>query len=331
MKVKKFNIISEDISDDEWFKKYKIEIDNRFYYAIGTARYSYDIYDAYGNFLEEKQFLDDDTSKENFNRIYDDDLPKEVIDTMHKRGKELLSNFVGDLKQKGFKNTKIISNDDISSTEERGYSDMSKNQLNDLINQSIDSGDFKTAQEISKYIKESLKLNNKDMKVKKFNQLNEDISKKEADELGITKKDLEGGITNDEYDEIINFIMELKGASDTGVITDEEKVLSEILLQIVNHPFDRNLDYETSYHRRLGFIRNNKDKKIEEGISRTYSEFYEDVYNDLINRGLDDMQAGEYMDYYDGKGYLHDSWENGMSPKETINHLKVDGKIKWYK
>lgn len=102
------------------------------------------------------------------------------------------------------------------------------------------------------------------MKIKKFNNLNEDISRKEANNLGIKKHDLVGGITIKEYREIIDFIENLKKKAIANTITDEEKVLSEIFLQLINikNLNEDNLNYNIYFHRRLSFIKNNKDKKI---------------------------------------------------------------------
>lgn len=189
------------------------------------------------------------------------------------------------------------------------------------------------------------------MKIKKFNQLFENdsqwadeeinkwekdkkentISRKKLDELGLSESDLKGGITEEEYNYVISFISELKNKNEDNIITDKEKVLSEILLQIVEHPFDRNLDFETTFHRRLGFIKNNKNKIISESIKRTYSEFLEDVMNELMNRGLTDEQADQYINYWHGKNlpYL---WKDGYSPELAIEELKDSkGKITWLK
>jgi hypothetical protein len=101
------------------------------------------------------------------------------------------------------------------------------------------------------------------MKIKKFNQINEEISREEANKRGITELDLTGGITQDEYDYILMKINELKLFSDAGNISDEEKALSEVLYMIMLKP-DKGLDYDTHYHRRLGFIKANKNNKIED-------------------------------------------------------------------
>lgn len=102
------------------------------------------------------------------------------------------------------------------------------------------------------------------MEVKKFNQINEEITRKEMDDMDVTERDLVGGISTEEYDKIISFVQDLQRKENIKEITDEEKVLSEVLLQLINHPFDRSLDFEIGYHRRLGFVKGNKDKKIED-------------------------------------------------------------------
>jgi hypothetical protein len=72
--------------------------------------------------------------------------------------------------------------------------------------------------------------------------------------------------------------------------------------------------------------------KVNEGISRTYDEFIDDLRNELMGRGLTDEEMSQYIDYWHGKGYLHLLWEEGSSPDDAIEQLKEDDdKIKWYK
>ncbi len=73
--------------------------------------------------------------------------------------------------------------------------------------------------------------------------------------------------------------------------------------------------------------------KINEGISRTYEEFLDDLKNELMGKGLTDEEISQYIYYWHGKGYLHLLWEEGISAYDAIDDLKDndDDKIKWYK
>jgi hypothetical protein len=90
------------------------------------------------------------------------------------------------------------------------------------------------------------------MKLKRFKQINE--------ELDVTENDLVGGISNQEYNNIIDFVGDLRGKSVSGKISDSERVLSEVLHMIITKEKD-NLDYNTYYQRRLSFIKRNKNNK----------------------------------------------------------------------
>ena len=71
-----------------------------------------------------------------------------------------------------------------------------------------------------------------------------------------TNQDLVGGISMAEYDEIIKFVEKLKDKSTTNNITDEDKVLSEILYSLIKEK-DK-LDFKSYYLRRLSTIQSNK-------------------------------------------------------------------------
>lgn len=103
------------------------------------------------------------------------------------------------------------------------------------------------------------------MKIKKFNELNEGVYK------DMNERDLKGGITNEEYDQIIKFVKDLDRKSDIEnpwnrgeTLSDEEKVISEILLMITKNYKNETFDFNTYYHRRLGFIKANKNKNIKD-------------------------------------------------------------------
>lgn len=96
------------------------------------------------------------------------------------------------------------------------------------------------------------------MKIKRFNQMNE--------ELDLTEKDLVGGLELDEYKEIIDYVKNLERKADKEnpfnrgeELTDDEKIISEILYNITTKP-ERGYDYNTYYHRRKGFVSLNKNK-----------------------------------------------------------------------
>ena len=243
MKIKKFNESSEFIN------YYKFSMDNKFYYGVANPDGTNLIYDAYGEFIEEGTISDEIKQIENtITKIEYKDLPKEIVDALEaeqptdEEVEDRLNDFRGE-----------IEKDKMLQPKERTYADMSQKELNDLINQAIDSGDFVTAQEISQFMGES--------KVFKFN---EKLEQELADH---------GGITQEEYKEIIDFVHHLSIKADTdenpfknklveeqGELTDEEKTLSEILWNIIKHP-ERGYDYDTHYHRRLGYIKGNKNKK----------------------------------------------------------------------
>lgn len=113
------------------------------------------------------------------------------------------------------------------------------------------------------------------MKIKKFNEsIRDEMKPKDREDVvaafakqGISEQDILGGLTQDEYGEIIDFVKDLQTKADNEEnpfkkedISDEERTLSEVLLNIAQHPFDRNLDYDMFYNRRLGFIKSNKNK-----------------------------------------------------------------------
>ena len=93
------------------------------------------------------------------------------------------------------------------------------------------------------------------MKLKRYNQMNEEL-------FGLNPKhgnDI-GGISTEKYNEIKDFISNLVQKLKIHTITDEEKVLSEIFYMMVTKEKD-NLDYDTYYHDRLSFIKENKYPK----------------------------------------------------------------------
>jgi len=87
------------------------------------------------------------------------------------------------------------------------------------------------------------------------------ISRKELKDIGLRERDLRGGISSDEMLEIQKYFWYLTEKYETEALTDKEKVIMEIIYNIIKNP-ERGYDYEVHFHRRLGFIQNNKNKII---------------------------------------------------------------------
>ena len=85
-----------------------------------------------------------------------------------------------------------------------------------------------------------------------FNKKNIQITEKIEN---LSKYDTNGGISDDEFSDILRNISELY--SRRSDLTDNEKILTEILYNILTKP-ERGYNYDTYYHRRMGFIKNNK-------------------------------------------------------------------------
>lgn len=94
------------------------------------------------------------------------------------------------------------------------------------------------------------------MKLKRYNEINENNS----------YGDLEGGISYQDYDEIIKFIEHLKEKSKNGVISAEDKILSEVLHMVIKEK-DK-LDFNSYYRNRLIHIKN-KHKYWKRGVETT--------------------------------------------------------------
>lgn len=92
------------------------------------------------------------------------------------------------------------------------------------------------------------------MKIKKydnFNQkLNEEIKEdEEFDEIG--------GISGIEYDRLINKLTTIYNKFTSHTATDKEKIVLEIINTILTTD-NENYNFETYFHRRLGYIKNKK-------------------------------------------------------------------------
>ncbi len=70
---------------------------------------------------------------------------------------------------------------------------------------------------------------------------------------------------------------------------------------------------------------------INEGRSRTYDVFLEEIIDDLKRRSLTDIQSDQYINYWHGKGYLYDLWQNGYPVDQAIDSLKDGNTITWFK
>lgn len=78
--------------------------------------------------------------------------------------------------------------------------------------------------------------------------------------LDFEYRDFIGGIEQNEYDNIINKLIELKEKEKNLTITAKEKAMSEFIskmIDIINKDDNVNLDFNTSYHRRIRFIIDN--------------------------------------------------------------------------
>jgi hypothetical protein len=174
---------------------YKFNIDNKTYYCISksngtenTPSYKiiHKIYDETGKQYDENKIflLDVDADPIKINRK---DLPKTIqimlnrIDDEYEKEGNKMKNWADSYKEFKKKYDKIPDNNGNEEEamkmflylnkdkfkDDKKYSDMSKKELEELLNYFIDIGDFIKAKEISSYIKESLIKNFEDFKRKK--------------------------------------------------------------------------------------------------------------------------------------------------------------------
>jgi len=78
--------------------------------------------------------------------------------------------------------------------------------------------------------------------------------------------------------------------------------------------------------------------KINEGISRTYGEFTEDLEDEIKRRfsNITDNQLWDVLNYYHDKGWLRNMWKDGYTLKDTLDELvEKDDEgtqiLKWFK
>lgn len=137
MKIKKFNEINEQNNN---IRCWKFEVDKKIYYGVLKSDGEIDIFDGYGNSLSHNNFPNNELQDDRiFQNIKYEDLPKEVVNAIKNKQKELFNQSVNNLDKQ----------------EEKSYADMNQKELNDLLNLSLDSGDFATSHKISQFMGES--------------------------------------------------------------------------------------------------------------------------------------------------------------------------------
>ena len=94
----------------------------------------------------------------------------------------------------------------------------------------------------------------------------------------LTQKKTEDGLLDKEYDEIVNFVIELKEKHNNATMTDEEMVMSEVLLLMVRNQ-KHNFDMDGYYHRRLNYVKNKNKYKIPEKEFLDVVWFMQDQYD----------------------------------------------------
>lgn len=87
------------------------------------------------------------------------------------------------------------------------------------------------------------------------------ITKAQLEDLDLTEQDLRGGLDPQEITFVQQEFQSLVRKREAGTQTVEETVLMEVVYSILKNP-DRNLDWDMSYHRRVGFIKANKETEI---------------------------------------------------------------------
>ena len=145
------------------------------------------------------------------------------------------------------------------------------------------------------------------MKLKRFKQINEEIN--------VTENDRIGGISEQEYNQVIDFVGNLREKTKDDTITDEERVLSEVLHMIVTKS-KNDLDYNTYYHRRLGYIQSNK--KVIDPVKTM--DFKELVW------WLQDEYDWNYVES-EGPDRVRFDWDHGDQSFWITDDRTIDGKV----
>jgi hypothetical protein len=155
------------------------------------------------------------------------------------------------------------------------------------------------------------------MKLMRYNEINENAN-----------SNLVGGISMSEYDEIIQFVEKMKEKEKNETISDEDRILSEILLSITKEK-DK-LDFKSYYLRRLSTIKGNKYSNRKHGVEtmefRTLIWWLQDVYewSFVEPEGSDRVR----FDWNKGKDSFilnSDMTINGMIPEELKNEFVKKG------
>lgn len=53
-----------------------------------------------------------------------------------------------------------------------------------------------------------------------------------------------------------------------------------------------------------------------------YQEFLEELTQVMLNNGVKQTQIDYSLDYFHGKGYLEDYWQQGFMPSEAYTEIK---------
>ena len=142
------------------------------------------------------------------------------------------------------------------------------------------------------------------MKLKRYN----DISESHSDD--------EGGITNKEYDEIVDFVGKLKERTKNEIITDEDKILSEIFYSLTKEK-DK-LDFKSFFMRRLDTIRGNRIRQRKRGVETV-------EFRDLV-WWLQDAYEWSYVEA-EGIERVRFDWNGGNNSFYLNSDLTIKGFI----
>lgn len=148
--VKKKTKLNENLEEYGLYNFYKIDIDGALFYIVVNPDGSNKVFNKEGNNVNIPYETLEQYSN-NISKCSESDIPekakeiliksKDFADELNSNKDEILANF-GDEKQ---------------AQKEKTYANMSKYELNNLLDQALDNKDYEKAKEISQYIKESLK------------------------------------------------------------------------------------------------------------------------------------------------------------------------------
>ena len=137
-----------------------------------------------------------------------------------------------------------------------------------------------------------------------------------------------GGISISEYDEILEFVKKLMEKEKSRTITDEERIISEILLSLIKEK-DK-LDFKSYFMRRMDTIKNSKYSNRKHGVETTefrtliwwLQSLYEWSY--VEPEGCDRVR----FEWNEGKTFFtidSDMTINGLIPEELRDTLVKKG------